>query len=545
MFEQSIFPLNNFILNFFNLKNIPSEKPKSVALTAILLFFVNLPFLPNLAAQQNSGKRPNIVFIMTDDHAFQAISAYEDDLIQTPNIDRIAEEGALMEQAFVTNSICGPSRAVILTGQYSHLNGVKGNQERFDGDQLTLPKILKNNGYRTALIGKWHLKSQPTGFDYWNTLPGQGDYYHPRFEKMGKDTIYKGYVTDVITDESLRWIDLNKDKKEPFFIMVHHKAPHRNQMPPIENLELFNDRDFAFPASFFDEFKDQPALRRQNISMISDLYVDFDNKVPCDSCKVKRGGKWKPRAYKREVGRLNKEEKKAWEEAYEEEYEKYARLQTKDQLIKWQFQRYMEDFLRTVKSVDDNVGRILDYLEKTGLEENTIVVYTSDQGAFLGEHGLYDKRFMYEEAFRTPMMVRYPREIKDNQHLDEMVLNLDIAPTLLDFAGIGPPKQMQGKSMKTILTNTHRGTWRDKIYYHYYQDSYGITPHYGIRTNRYKLIRFYGPLDYWELYDLKKDSTEVNNLYGDPKYADLVDSLKKELKGLRTKYKDTSGPEIF
>lgn len=487
----------------------------------------------------SAQEKPNIIFIMSDDHAYQTISAYNPDLIQTPYIDRIANEGVLFKKAYVTNSLCGPSRAVLLTGKYSHVNGFRDNNDSFNSSQQTLPGILKSNGYSTAIVGKWHLKSIPQGFDYWNILHGQGDYYNPGFSKMGKDTLYKGYVTNVTTDLALNWIDANN--KKPFFLMIHQKAPHRNQMPPLENLNLFNDRIFKMPANFFDDYDKRLALQRNGIKMAENLDIDQDSKVPCDGCDLKGEGKWTPAAYNREIKRLSPEEKEIWKKAYQKVYDEYAGIKNKDELVKWQFQRYMEDYLRCVKSVDDNVGRVLKYLDEHNMAKNTIVIYTSDQGVFLGEHGLYDKRFMYEESFRTPMMIRYPKSIKKGQKLSQMVMNLDIAPTLLSYAGINPPEDMQGESMKGILSQEPLvKAWRDKLYYHYYEDAYGVTPHYGIRTSRYKLIRFYGALNTWELYDLQNDPREMKNLYPDQKYAKLADSLKIELKGLRTKYKDNT-----
>lgn len=483
--------------------------------------------------------RPNIIFIMSDDHAYQAISAYNPDLIETPNIDRIANEGVLLNQAFVTNSICGPSRAVILTGKYSHKNGFKRNLDRFDGDQQTLPKILKGNGYTTGIIGKWHLKSDPQGFDHWNILPGQGSYYNPDFIKMGKDTVYEGYVTDITTDLALNWIGENKER--PFFLMLHHKAPHRNQMPPLENLDLFNDRDFPFPDTFFDNYEGRAALKRQGIRMDGNLYLDLDSKVPCDTCS--RGEDWFPRMYKSEMKRMDAHQREMWHRAYQTEYEEFARIESHEERVKWQYQRYMEDYLRCIRSVDDNVGRVLQYLKDSGLDENTIVIYTSDQGAYLGEHGLYDKRFMYKESFRTPMMIRYPKQIKQKQALDNYVLNLDIAPTLLDFAGLPVPEDIQGLSMKNLLTAGEDENWRDQIYYHYYDKGFGLTAHYGIQTVRYKLIHFYDPLDEWELYDLQNDPHEMNNLYSNPEFKPVIDSLKVELEALQKQYQDESASE--
>lgn len=486
------------------------------------------------AAQKVS--KPNIIFIMTDDHGWQATSAYTDSLIRTPHIDRLATEGALMKQAYVTNALCGPSRAVILTGKYSHLNGFKGNREQFDGSQQTLPKILKKEGYQTAIVGKWHLNSNPTGFDYWNILPGQGNYYNPGFIKMGKDTVYNGYVTDITTDLALDW--LKDHQQAPFFLMVHQKAPHRNQMPPLENLDLFNDRTFTFPETFFDDYKGRPALQRQLNKMAGDLEVDHDSKMRCDTCTTRDGIKWARRKYLHEAGRLTPAQQETWHKAYQHEYEAFSRIKTKEELRRWQYQRYMEDYLRCVKSVDDNVGRLLQYLDENGLAENTIVIYTSDQGVFLGEHGLFDKRFMYGEAFRTPMLIRYPKGIAPGQRKDQMVMNLDVAPTLLDFAGVAIPHDMQGASMKPLLAGTNVKNWRDKMYYHYYDKGFGTTAHYGIQTARYKLIRFYDPVDAWELYDLEKDPREMKNLYNNPQYAKTVEELKRELRALQVKYKE-------
>ncbi|MGV3541520.1 MAG: sulfatase [Rufibacter sp.] len=494
--------------------------------------------VPQAGAQGKTQKKPNIVFTMADDHAYQAISAYSPDLIHTPNIDRIAKEGALLQKAYVTNSICGPSRASILTGKYSHLNGFKGNRDRFNSKQQTFPHLLQANGYRTAIVGKWHLESEPDGFDHWNILPGQGSYYNPAFIKMGKDTTYQGYVTDVTTDLALNWIGANKEK--PFLIMVHQKAPHRNQMPPLENLELFNDRVFVKPPNFKDDYKDRLALKRQNISMADDLEIDHDTKVPCPECPPQKGWKYNRKAYQREVNRLTPEQKKVWQNAYQKEYQAFSQIKTKDQLVDFQFQRYLEDYLRSIKSVDDNVGRLLKYLQDNGLAENTIVIYTSDQGAYLGEHGLFDKRFMYEESFRTPMLVRYPAAIKPGQKIDQFVLNMDVGPTVLDFAGINVPSDMQGASMKNLLSGKKVKNWRDNVYYHYYDIAFGLTAHYGIRNERYKLIRFYDPVASWELYDLQKDPAEMKNLYADPAYAPVVASLKKELDAARVKFKDNT-----
>lgn len=504
----------------------------------VLLLSV-LPFMHlNTQAQSSSSvsKPPNIIVIMSDDHGYQAIGAYGSKLIATPNIDRIGNEGAVMEKAFVTNSVCSPSRAVLLTGKYSHLNGMKDNGTYFNGAQQTLPKILQANGYKTAVIGKWHLFSRPTGFDYWNILPDQGHYYNPPFIKMGKDTAYTGYVTDVITDLSLNWIEQNK--RNPFCLFLFHKAPHRNWMPPLKYLDTFNTRTYPLPSNFYDDYKDRPALQRQQVTVAKHLDIRYDSKIPCDTCPVNKVNEWAPAEYQREIQRLTLAERKVWDAHFQKEFDRYKQLQSPDEAVRFQFQRYMEDYLRCVQSLDDNVGRVLDYLKAQKMDGNTIVVYLSDQGFYLGEHGLYDKRFMYEESFRTPMMVRFPPAIAKPRRLKPFVLNLDVAPTLLDLAGIPVPDSMQGQSMRTLLQKGKDKTWRKEIYYHYYERSFGLTPHYGIRTERYKLIHFYGPVDSWELYDLKKDPAEMKNRYGDKKYANLIAELKARLVALKKQYKD-------
>lgn len=483
------------------------------------------------------SKKPNVIVIVSDDHAYQAISAYGSKLIRTPNIDRIAKEGMLMKEAAVTNSVCSPSRAVLLTGKYSHINGMKDNGTYFNGAQETLPKIFKRNGYRTAIVGKWHLFSTPTGFDYWNILPDQGNYYNPGFKKNGKDTAYTGYVTDVITDLALDWVSKNKDQA-PFFLMLHHKAPHRNVMPPLKYLEKFNDKKFKLPSNFYDDYKGRKALQIQQVTMKDHLDIRYDSKIPCDTCPINKINDWAPAEYQREIQRLKPEERKVWDAAYQKEYEIFNTLKTKDEIVRFQFQRYMEDYLRVVNSLDDNVGRVLQYLQDQHLSENTIVVYVSDQGFYLGEHGLYDKRFMYTESFRTPMMIKYPAGFKGKQKTNSYVLNLDIAPTLLDLSGIKIPEDMQGVSMKKLLRTGKDEDWRKEVYYHYYEKSFGLTRHYGIKTERYKLIHFYDPVDTWELYDLKKDPKEMHNLYDDPKQELLIKTLKERLNALQLEYKD-------
>ncbi|MDX1285087.1 MAG: sulfatase [Draconibacterium sp.] len=489
------------------------------------------------SCSQKEQEQPNILFIMSDDHAFQAISAYNSALIQTPNIDKIANEGILYNKAFVTNSICAPSRAVILTGKFSHLNGVKGNAAVFDGSQQTLPKILQQNGYETAIVGKWHLKSDPTGFDYWNVLPGQGDYYNPDFIKQGKDTTYKGYVTEIISDLSINWLRNRKEDK-PFFLMMHHKAPHRSWMPAIKNLQLFDGKEFPLPENFYDDYKGREGLQKHMLTVKDHMDIRMDFKVPCNDCDTADANFWAPAEYWRRLNRLNPEERKSWEDAYKkEETEFYKVKDDETKYDQWKFRRYMEDYLRCIASVDESVGEILNYLKESGLDKNTIVVYTSDQGFYLGEHGLFDKRFMYEEALRTPLMIKYPGEIKKGTVSEKLVQNLDIAPTLLDVARVEIPTDMQGVSLKKTWNNNST-EWRDAIYYHFYEKGWGVSAQFGIRTERYKLIRYYDFIDAWELYDLEKDPSEMNNLIQNPEYQNIVNELKRKLEELQVQYKD-------
>jgi arylsulfatase A-like enzyme len=491
--------------------------------------------LISLSGWSQTHKKPNIILIVSDDHAYQAISAYGSKLIQTPNIDRIGKEGAIMQKAYVTNSVCSPSRAVILTGKYSHVNGLRDNGTYFDSTQQTFPTLLQKAGYKTAVIGKWHLWSQPTGFNYWNILPAQGNYYNPGFIKMGKDTAYTGYVTDVITDLSINWIEQNRNN--PFCLLLFHKAPHRNWMPPLKYLDRFNDRIFSLPDNFYDDYKDRLGLQRQQITVANSLDIRYDSKILCDTCAVTEINQWAPAEWQREIERLTADEKKIWDASYASEQANFNRIKTNDERIHFQYQRYIEDYLRCILAVDDNVGRVLDYLDKNKMAENTIVIYMSDQGFYLGEHGLYDKRFMYEESFRTPMLIRYPAEVKAGQKRNAYALNLDIAPTLLDWTGLTVPTDMQGVSMKRILGKGTDLNWRQEIYYHYYERSFGLTPHYGVKTKRFKLLRFYGPINSWELYDLKKDKSEMHNLINDPKYLPVIDSLKEKIKYWQSYYK--------
>jgi len=481
-------------------------------------------------------KQPNIIFIMSDDHATQALSCYSSKLIETPNLDKLAADGILFNKTFVTNSICAPSRAVLLTGKHSHLNGVPNNHARFDSSQVTFPKILQENGYRTAMIGKWHLKSQPTGFDYWNVLPGQGDYYNPRFINNGYDTTYHGYVTDIITDLSLDWLSSRKGK-EPFLLMVHNKAPHRNWMPDFKHLNVFDDVEFPQPASFQDDYSGREHLHQQKLTVASHMDMVYDLKIPCDTCPEEDVNRWARGEYNRQLMAMDTEQVGSWNMGYEQEILHYGSSSfNEDELENWKYQRYLQDYLRCILSIDENVGRIMKYLDQHGMAKNTIVIYTSDQGFFLGEHGLFDKRYMYEESLRTPLMVKYPDGIEPGLVCHELVQNLDIAPTILELTGADIPDDMQGQSLQPLFNSPANADWRDAIYYQFFESGWGVPQHYGIRTKSHKLIHFLSEPENWELYDLEKDPNEMVNLYENSDKNTLIKDLKSRLGELQNYY---------
>lgn len=495
--------------------------------------------------QQHTGNPPNIVFIMSDDHGYQAISAYGYGLNQTPNIDKLAEQGILFKHAFVTNSLCAPSRATILTGKYSNLNGIKGNGgEAFDGSQMTFPKLLQQAGYQTALIGKWHLKSYPTGFDYWNILPGQGAYYNPDFIHNGDTTQVQGYITNIITDDAIQWLN-QRDTTKPFCVLIWNKASHRDWMSGIKYLHEFDSVKIPEPPTLFDDYRTRTsAAHEQKMEISKWLSPNYDLKENMFPQKpYKRYDQlWEKGVF----GRLTPQQQKKFLKAYKPKNDAFRKADLSGKaLTRWKYQRYMKDYLRTVQSIDDNVGRVMDYLKAHNLEENTIVIYTSDQGFYLGEHGWFDKRFMYKQSFRTPLIIRWPAVIKAGQVSKASVMNLDIAETLLDAAGLKVPIEMQGRSFLPILKNSKPADWRKYVYYHYYasEGAHNVAKHIGIRSKRYKLIYFYEN-DEWELYDMKKDSLEINNVYGDPSYKKVQDTLINELKKQMEKYKDSIKTEF-
>ncbi len=472
---------------------------------------------------QADPSHPNIILIYSDDHAYQAVSAYGDDrkLIDTPNIDRIGNEGMRLDRCLVTNSLCGPARATVLTGKYNHLNGFYNNINcRFDGSQMTFPKLLQKAGYQTAMIGKWHLETAPTGFDYWNILVGQGVYYNPVFIKNGVKAQVPGYVTDLTLKDAIDWMN-HRDKSKPFLLMYQNKAPHRPWEPGLDYLNFDHDRKYDPPATLFDDYDGRgSAEHNQKMTIATNMNKADVKLIP-------------PRD-------LSPDQLQTWNAYYEPRNEAFlsAHLKGKD-LVAWKYNRYMHDYLACVKQVDDSVGSLLKYLDDNGLKNNTLVIYSSDQGFYLGEHGWFDKRWIFEESLRAPLLVRWPGVIKPGSVNKAIVSNLDFAETFLDAAGIPIPEEMQGHSLLPLFKGATPTDWRTSFYYHYYEYPFfhNVSPHYGVVTDQYKLIHFYDADDYWELFDLKKDPNELNSVYGQPEYKDITAKLTAELHRLETELK--------
>jgi len=480
--------------------------------------------------------RPNIIFIISDDHTSQAISAYGSKLATTPNIDRIAREGAILYNNVVANSICGPSRATLLTGKFSHMNGYKLNEKKFDVNQPVFPEEMQKNGYQTAWIGKMHLGALPNGFDYLNVLPGHGTYYNSNFiDSNNKTTRHIGYVTDVITKLSTDWLS-KRDASKPFFLVVGHKATHRTWQPAIEDLGSYDKVNFPIPATFYDNYDGRLAAQKQDMSIDKTMNLKTDLKVHDDYDKPGAGYQFTP------------EQKAPYYNYYENKISReFDSLKLSGKaLVEWKYQRYLKDYLATANSLDRNIGTLLDYLDKAGLAQNTIVVYTSDQGFYLGEHGWFDKRFIYEESLKTPFVVRYPGVIKPGTKVNEVVSNVDWAPTLLNMTGTTITAGIQGESFLPLLTGK-KAPWRQQAYYHYYEypQPHHVSPHFGLRTPQYTLARFYGPENFWELYDIKKDPKNLKNLYGVKGYENVTIQLKKQLKGQIIHYRDDEALKLL
>ncbi len=490
-------------------------------------------------AKASTGDQPlNIVYIMTDDHTAQMMSCYDTRHINTPNLDRIAADGVRFTNSFVANSLSGPSRACMLTGKHSHKNGFTDNTTCvFDGDQPTFPKYLQRAGYQTALFGKWHLESLPQGFDRWEIVPGQGDYYNPDFIVESGDTVQvHGYLTDLITDKSLDWLENERDKSKPFCLLIHHKAIHRNWLADTAHLALYEDKTFELPENFYDDYQGREAARAQEMSVIKDMDLIYDLKMD----RPDKDSALKAR-YHSYIDRMDSAQRATYDAFYAPIIEDfYARDLKGRELAEWKYQRYMRDYAKVVKSLDDNVGRVLDYLDEHGLLDNTLVVYTSDQGFYMGEHGWFDKRFMYEESFHTPLIMRLPAGFDRRGDIEEMVQNIDYGPTFLEIAGVTEPNDMQGVSLLPLLKGENPDNWRDALYYHFYEypAEHMVKRHYGVRDGRYKLIHFYNDIDKWELYDLQEDPTEMNNIYGAEGTDSITGLMMAKLKDMQELYDD-------
>ncbi len=507
-------------------------------------FVFSLGVLGALAADLGkTAEQPNILFIFSDDHATQAIGAYGSKINETPNIDRIAADGAVFLNSFCANSICGPSRACILTGKHSHLNGFLRNGNKFDGSQTTFPKLMQQAGYQTSMIGKWHLSTDPTGFDHWEVLPGQGSYYNPDFlQQDGSRKRYEGYCTDLITDLSLTWLKEQRDADKPFMLMCQHKAPHRNWAPHPRHFALYQDEDVPEPATLFDDYSGRSGLLKQNEMTIRDyFYWSHDMKF--------HGENLFPESFKTghrnsNYARMTDQQKHVWDAHYEPENRAFIEKMkagelSEKQIVQWKYQRYIKDYLRCIAAVDDGVGRILDYLDEAGLSDNTIVIYCADQGFYLGEHGWYDKRWMFEESLQMPFIIRWPGVISPETKSTALIQNIDYAPTFLELAGAPVPAEMQGRSLLPVLTGDCEppSDWRDSIYYAYYENAsvHNVPLHDGVRTGRYKLM-FYPRTREWNLFDLEKDPQELTSLHDDPNYAPILRALQQRYRDQRSFY---------
>jgi len=524
---------------------------KTVLMLAVFGMVVGFAGIGYSAETTDSGSessaKPNILFIFSDDHAYQSIGAYGSQINRTPNLDRLASQGMRFDRCLVTNSICGPARAVILTGKYSHLNGFRQNGDKFNGAQQTFPKLLRAAGYQTAVVGKWHLGTDPTGFDHWFVLPGQGNYYNPDFLTPEGRQKVPGYVTDVTTDHALQWLE-DRDREKPFMLMLQHKAPHRAWLPGKDHLATYENDHVPEPSNLLDDYSGRAEVLAENAMEVGkDMRPGFDLKLfPApDSEQAKRFFR-----------RFTAEQKSDWIAAYKNRNEHYLQNRnaatTDDQKRRLHYQYYIKDYLRCIASVDDNVGRVLDYLDQSGLADNTIVIYSSDQGFYLGEHGWYDKRWIFEQSLRTPLIVRWPGVVKPGSSNGHIVSNLDFPETFLEVAGVDIPADMQGRSIKPLLSGKNPADWRKSFYYHYYElGTHNVAAHYGVVTDRYKLIHYYRKIDrekgrakvdidQWDLMDRMRDPNENQSYIDDPRYGETQAELKVELDRLRTELKVSS-----
>ncbi len=500
----------------------------------------------------DNQKPLNIIHIMTDDHSYQTLSAYGHalgKLAPTPNLDKLAAQGMLFRQAFVENSLSTPSRACLMTGLYSHQNGQRQLGEGIDTTKTFFSELLQQNGYQTAIVGKWHMQCEPKGFDYYQILWDQGEYYNPEFRSKdtgGKYVKREGYATKLTTDYAIDFLE-HRNPEKPFCLLVHHKAPHRNWMPEEKYLHLYDDVEFPYPDTFNDDYNTrcEPA-HTQEMRIADRMTMVYDLKLNVLKDQAPYSQEWNVEGMQASIDRMNDEQRQQWEKAYEGRHQDFKKKNPKgDKLTKWKYQEYIRDYLRCIKTIDDEVGHLIAYLEKHNLMDNTVIVYTSDQGFYMGEHGWFDKRFMYEESFRTPLIIRYPGKAKGLENYD-LVQNIDYAPTYLDIAGIEKPEYMSGTSLVPLLDGKTPDNWRQYLYYHYYDFPaiHAVRRHDGVRDKQFKLIHFYGEkedkydaVNCNELYDLKADPNELNNVYGKPEYKEVQDRLQKQLDKFRTDLK--------
>ena len=499
---------------------------------------LTLALLPAAVAAQ---QRCNVVYIMTDDHTAQMMSCYDNRFVETPNLDRIAKDGVRFVNSYVANSLSGPSRACMITGKHSHKNGFTNNEHGiFDGSQQTMPKLMRQAGYQTAIIGKWHLVSEPTGFDYWNILPEQGDYYNPNFINMdGSQTRETGYVTNIVTDKAIDWMENKRDKSRPFILFIHHKACHRDWLPEMKYLRLYEDKTFPLPSTFDDNYEGRPAAAAQEMEIKNNNHMDivYDTKMYYPGANTRLTPN-----YMNMVGRLNSKDRAEYDYFYDSlAIDFNNRHLTGRALAEFKYQRYMRDYAKVLRSLDDNVGRTLDYLKRAGLLANTLVFSHSDTGCYMGAHGWFDNRFMYEESLNTPLVMRLPDGLKAHGDITEMVQNIDYAPTFLDLAGAPIPSDIQGVSLLPLLKGQHPKNWRKSVYYHYYEypAEHSVKRHYGVRSSDgWKLMHFYNDINEWELYNLNEDPNELHNIYGKPGTEKQTKRLMKELIRLQKQYDD-------
>lgn len=508
----------------------------------------------NVFAQgtDNGQERPNIIIMYSDDHTAQTIGAYQEaldyglklDHTPTPNLDRLADNGMRFDNAFVTNSICKPSRAVLLTGKHSHKNKVWSNRESIDTSLVTFPKLLHKNGYQTAMIGKWHLGTEPKGFDYYEVLKGQGPYYNPEMRTPDGDVKRHGHTSEIITNSALSWFKKQRNDDEPFMMMYNPKTPHRNWLPGPKHLDDYKGRDLPeAPSLYYDYSGLASPASDQEMEIANHMGWGWDLKLPRNPYNDKTGG-WD---YLVRRNDLTEEQqnmiKEAYKESNQELFDNIDQWSDKE-LLQWKYQRYVKDYLRVIRGMDDGIGRVVDYLKRENLYDNTVVIYAGDQGFFLGENGWFDKRWIYEESMRQPLIVHWPEGIEAGSVNKQLVQNLDLAPTILDLAGVSIPNDMQGRSLVPLFKGDNP-EWRDAVYYHYYEGSnrvHSVAKHYGIRTQNYTIAHYYED-DEWELFDMQEDPEQLNSVYGDPEYSDVQKRLKQKLEEVQDKYEVEFMPE--